>query len=148
MPTLDAATIGAALFALAIVLFVVGPIITGSQARVTRSASEFSDAEAWKLVTLRALRDVEYDYHTGKLDNQDYQSLRAELTAEAAQALKRVEQGDEPADIRASRVASVEAEIMEMRAALRDVITCEKCEHVNPAGSRFCATCGTALKSS
>ena len=139
------AMFGAAMFAAAVVLFVVGPILTGKQARVTRTLSEFSDAEAWKLVTLRALRDVEYDYHTGKLDDHDYQTLKSELTAEAVQAIRRVEEGDVPTDARAGRIAGVEAEIMAMRAVLRDAVHCTACAHANPAGSRFCATCGTAL---
>lgn len=138
-------TIGAAMFAAAVVLFVVGPILTGKQARVTRTLNEFSDAEAWKLVTLRALRDVEYDYHTGKLDDHDYQTLKNELTTEAVQALRRVEEGDVPADVRAGNVANVEAEIMAMRAVLRDAVHCTVCAHANPAGSRYCATCGAAL---
>ncbi len=141
------ATLGAALFAAAVVLYVVSPLVTGKQARVTRTALEFTDAEAWKLVTLRALRDVEYDYHTGKLDDQDYEELKTELTAEAAQALKRAQLDDAPADVRASRVAAVEAEILAMRAALRDVVSCSECNHSNPPGSHFCAACGVGLTS-
>lgn len=138
------ATVGAALFAVAVILYVVGPILTGKQARVRRNESEFTDAEAWKLVTLRALRDVEYDYHTGKLDEGDYVALRNELTAEAAQALRRAELGDAPADVRGSD--AVEAEILALRATLREVVPCAACAHSNPPGSRFCARCGVALQ--
>ena len=90
------ATLGAAMFAAAVVLFVVGPLLTGREARVTRTAAEFTDAEAWKLVTLRALRDVEYDYHTGKLDSTDYEALKNELTAEAAEFVKLAEKAGSP----------------------------------------------------
>jgi cytochrome c-type biogenesis protein CcmH/NrfF len=46
------------------------------------------DAEARKRVALASLREVEYDRIGGKLDDQDYQRLRAQLEREAVEAIE------------------------------------------------------------
>jgi hypothetical protein len=41
---------------------------------------------------------------------------------------------------------ALEQEILQYREALRAGTLCPKCSFANPAGSRFCSECGTALK--
>ena len=138
------ATFGAALFALAVVLFVLGPVLTGRQAVMVRTDEEVGDAEAWQTVALRALRDVEYDYHTGKLDAADYQRLKVELTVEAVDALRRAKAEVSPGEeVSEAEIASATAAI---EALVRSGVTCSACAHLNPENSRFCAACGTALE--
>jgi hypothetical protein len=105
-----------------------------------RDRDELTESEARRRVSLLALRDVEYDYHTGKLDDADYQSLRKELSAEALAALQaaKAEADDHRAD-------DIEAEIAAVREGLHSGATCEDCGHRNPDGSRFCASCGRRL---
>ena len=137
-----ALTLGAILFAGAVVLWVLHPLLTGQGAPLGLGWDEITDAEARKRVALRALRDVEYDYHTGKLDDGDYEVLRGELTAEAVAALQ-----EEDADRRERSgvihgAAAVEDEILRIRAEFRAGVACAGCGHRNPDGSRFCASCG------
>ena len=75
--------LGVALVAAAVVLFIVQPVAKGIHASLERDDDEMTDTEARKRVALLALRDVEYDFLAGKLDEEDYTSLKAELTAEA-----------------------------------------------------------------
>ena len=82
------------------------------------------DAEARKRVALSSLKEIEYDRIGGKLDDTDYQVLRARLEQEALVAL-RVAEGAQ-------------------RAADGFEIT-HSCGFVNPAGSRFCSGCGKRL---
>ena len=79
---------GVALFTAAVVLFLLQPIVTGVQASLDREDDELTETEARKRVALLALRDVEYDFLSGKLDQEDYRSLKADLTAEALAALE------------------------------------------------------------
>ena len=82
------------------------------------------DAEARKRVALASLKEIEYDRIGGKLDDEDYQALRARLEHEALIALRVAEGAHRSAD---------QFEIT------------HSCGFVNPAGSRFCSGCGKRL---
>ncbi|MBW3534679.1 MAG: c-type cytochrome biogenesis protein CcmI [Gemmatimonadetes bacterium] len=132
--------VGAALLAGAVVLFLLHPMITGESAPMEGEEDEMTEAESRRRVKLRALRDVEYDHATGKLDDDDYESLKRELSAEALAALEA-----EKAERADRDPASLEDEIARVREGLRSGLTCARCGHLNAADSRFCAHCGTRL---
>jgi len=138
-----ALTLGAILFAGAVVLYVLFPLLTGLEAPLDRGWDEITDAEARKTAALRALRDVEYDYHTGKLDDNDYELLRGELTAEAVAAIQAEEaEGSNERPLRDDARSEIESEILSIRRQFRAGTACVACGHRNPDGSRFCASCG------
>jgi len=128
---------------------VLEPIIRGRAASLERTTEEMSEAEATRRVRLLALRDAEYDFQMGKLSEEDYRSLHAELAAEALQAMQAVEAEQAgPVPVTQAAPASrdaVEAEVAALREGLREGTTCGACGHGNPAGSRFCGSCGVAL---
>lgn len=132
--------LGALLLGAAIVFFILHPLVAGRHAPLERSDDERSEAEARRRVKLLALRDVEYDFATGKLDGEDYRSLKRELSAEALEALEASEKEAEGVGSDA-----LEAEIAAIREGLRHGTACEACGHVNPGGSRFCSSCGSRL---
>lgn len=155
---------GAILVAAAVVLWVLHPIVTGTAAPFGREDEEPTEAESRKRVSLLALRDVEYDHATGKLDDEDYHALREELTAEAFVALEAtaVAAPPEGVDIDADEL---EREIAEYRRTLRadaagsgtrevpgarspeetDEVRCPACGSSSPAGSLYCGECGGRL---
>ena len=133
------ALLGALLLVAAVVLFILLPVARGQHASLAREDDELTDTEARRRVTLLALRDVEYDYHTGKLDEADYLALRKELSSEALAALRAAEDDPDAPDL------DLEAEIAAVRAGLESGTTCGSCGHRNPDGSRFCAACGRPL---
>lgn len=132
--------LGALLLAGSVVFFVLQPLVTGRHASLEKTEDEMSDAEARRRVKLLALRDVEYDFATGKLDDEDYRSLKRELSAEALEAMEAMEKEAEGVGSDA-----LEAEIAAVREGLRSGTVCRICRHANPAGSRFCSSCGSAL---
>ncbi len=134
--------IGASLVALAVVLFIVQPVVKGLHASLEREEFELTDTEARKRVALLALRDVEYDYLADKLDEQDYRSLKAELTAEALAALEADEQAQGASG---AGEDDLEAEIAQIRAGLGQACVCDACGFSNEVGSRFCSACGQAV---
>jgi len=134
--------LGAVLVTLAIVLFLLQPVTKGLYASLEREEDELTETEARKRVALLALRDVEYDFLSGKLDEQDYRALKGELTAEALAALE----ADENArSLGTSAVEQLEAEIAAARAGLRAGVSCDECGFTNVAASRFCSACGSPL---
>lgn len=136
--------LGAALVAAAIVLFIVQPVAKGLHASLERSDDELTETEARKRVALLALRDVEYDYLAGKLDEADYRALKGELTAEALAALE-ADEKVRSRKVSGAEAAALEAEIANVRAGIRAGSFCSDCGSPNEPGSRFCSACGHAL---
>ena len=135
--------LGVALVTAAVVLFLLHPVISGIHASLDREDDELTETEARKRVALLALRDVEYDFLAGKLDEDDYRMMKAKLTAEALDALA----ADEAAKGEGGAVgsAALEAEIAAVRQGLKGGVHCPSCSFTNPSGSRFCSACGAAL---
>ena len=129
--------LGALILIGAVIAFILQPVIQGHWASLTREDDEMTEAEARRRVSLLALRDAEYDYETGKLDAADYQLLKRQLSAEALAAFRDVE-ADADMD-------AVEAEVAVAREEMRGGVRCSACASANPAGSRFCGSCGAAL---
>ena len=132
------AMFGALILVIAVVGFILQPVLQGHWASLRQQDHEMTEAEARRRVTLLALRDAEYDFATGKLDQKDYEELKSQLSAEALVALA-------AADAEADDDA-LEDEIAAAREGLRQGVLCESCHHRNPAGSRFCGACGQALE--
>ncbi len=137
--------LGAALVAAAVIIFIVQPVAKGLHASLERDEDELTETEARKRVALLALRDVEYDYLAGKLDEDDYRSLKGELTAEALAALEADEKARSGAAGSVDQ-AALEAEIAQARLGLREGSFCPECGFANEPGSRFCSSCGHALQ--
>lgn len=139
--------VGVALVVAAILIFIMQPVVRGLHASLERDADELTETEARKRVALLALRDVEYDFLAGKLDEEDYRSLKAELTAEALAALEADEaaRGAGAADTAGDTDTDLEAEIARVRAGLRAGLVCPDCGFSNEKGARFCSACGHAL---
>ena len=70
------------------VLFVMLPVVRGDWATMGRSDDEVTEVDARKQAALRGLRDAEYDYHSGKLDQADYQALKSDLARQALKAME------------------------------------------------------------
>lgn len=86
------------------------------------------DAQARKRVALQSLKEIEYDRIGGKLDDADYQRLKAQLEREALLAIRAAE---------SQPVGAV--------AATASFQITHACGFVNPPGSRFCSGCGKKL---
>lgn len=142
--------VAGALLAAAVVLYVLLPLIQGREAPLHRMEDEMSEEEYRRRLALSALRDVEYDYATGKLDDQDYQQLKGELSLEALRILDGAGDGSDEGGTsgeggEAESSDPLEREIARIRKGLREGRTCRVCAHVNPEGSRFCGRCGREL---
>ena len=89
------------------------------------------DAEARRRAALASLKELEYDFVSGKLDDADYRAQRERMGLEALTAIRLAE--------------SAEQAVVGARAE-RAVQPAHACGFVNPAGSRFCSGCGTRLR--
>jgi rubrerythrin len=84
---------------------------------------------------LSALRELDFDFKTGKISEEDYIPLRTRLMAEAAVHIEAEEQEKE----------KLEALIRARRTTQQQSITCDHCEAPVKAGQHFCSKCGSAI---
>ena len=83
------------------------------------------------------LADLEFDHETGKLADDDYEALRAQIRIEATTA---------PAPpVRASTDRPLDSLETEIRAARARRRFCAACGAVMPRAARFCPACGTPV---
>lgn len=84
---------------------------------------------------LSALRDLDFDFRTGKVSEEDYTPLRAQLLNEAAQYIEQEKNEEE----------KLEALIQTRRTTQQKVGQCEHCGTPMESDQRFCSKCGTAV---
>lgn len=83
---------------------------------------------------LFALRDLEFDYQTDKITEEDYQHIRSALLAQAAEAIKS-RQGED---------ARVETLIRTRRSNQSIESNCPQCSRAFRDKDKFCPECGHA----
>lgn len=133
--------------ALAVVaaFYVVRPLLARRTALLADLApGAVLDAEARKRVTLAALKELEYDYLGGKLDEADYRTQKDLLSREALAAVREAEAAQAAWD--GDAAAGAKARPSRLDAVLAAEAGRHGCGFVNPAGSRFCAGCGARLR--
>jgi hypothetical protein len=140
--------VGALLLVGITVFLILQPIIAGDEAPLWSEGKDPTEAQFRKRVSLLQLRDAEYEFAMGKLGEEDYQALRSEISAEALDAIRAEEAESRSAarPFEGPTDAELEEEIARVRSTLSSGSFCSACGHANPAGSRFCADCGTPLQ--
>jgi hypothetical protein len=95
---LTAALVLGALLAVAAVWFVARPFLrsTGGDDRLVEPEAGRIALEEERDRALAALKELEFDHRTGKVSDEDYRSLVAELRRAAADALRALDRAASP----------------------------------------------------
>jgi membrane protease subunit (stomatin/prohibitin family) len=122
----------------------------------------FENAELKHLETRRQvlydnLKDLQFEYHQGKLSDEDYQSLKSGFLYDLAGILDAMERAQaakhpgKPNARQAEKPASSSAVAVTAKSAAPAVAVpaterkCSSCGTSNAAGNRFCGQCGAEL---
>ena len=142
-------------------LFAVGMLIAGSMAAFVAipllaaesaagaslpvDVTPLADLKRRRLVVYENLKDLEFEYQSGKIASQDYQSLKQNYLGEAAalMASSQITEQFQETD------AVLEREIAARRALRRappsQDYVCRHCGFENPVPVKFCGECGTKI---
>ena len=134
----------AALVGLALLLVVLGPLISREQVAAIVDDEPEELEETPKGIALSALKEIEFDQATGKLSDEDYAMLKGKYTAQALQAL-RVEDGLPVTGHATGIEAVIAARVVAIRA---EGVSGPACPHCGPRPEQdavFCSTCGAGL---
>jgi hypothetical protein len=106
-----------------------------------------------KMLTLRSLKELEFDRAMGKLSDQDFHLMSTRLRARATSLMRRLDAGagyrDRIEQDVAARLAKQGPPTASARAATAPVTAvahvCASCATDNDADARFCKGCGAKL---
>lgn len=102
----------ALVLSLAALAFVVWPLLKPGPAPVIIEDDRLTELLGRKDAVMMAIKELEFDYHVGKLSEEDYQLYDGRLRSQAVSLLKQIEQ---VAPMSAQMDASLEAEIARRR---------------------------------
>ena len=141
----------ALLIAVGLVVFVAAPLLAaegGGRSLLPVDVTPLGDLKRRRLVVYENLKDLEFEFQAGKVAREDYEELKLNYLAEAAEligASQDIEQLKESEALIEREVAS--------RRARRKVETppgylCPKCGFENPLPVKFCGECGARITAS
>ncbi|HEX4210768.1 MAG TPA: hypothetical protein VHY56_10260 [Candidatus Binataceae bacterium] len=139
------AYVAAFLIVAAVALFVAAPLTEGFLQRKRSANLELMRLEHERELALQGLRELEFDHEMGKLDESDYQSLKANLENHALTAMRGLEQLAPAPRPTLVRLAPLRGGGMSTPANPRPFNFCPQCGLRAGAGYRFCPGCGIAL---
>jgi hypothetical protein len=139
----------------------VGPLVTPHADRTSMIGHRTRAAlEREKLLTLRAIKDLEFDRAMKKVSEDDFREMAGPLRARAARLLRQLDAGagyrdrierdlakrlGERAAASAAPKAGAAAQAAAPTTDAEAPRTCAGCSTVNDADARFCKGCGAQL---
>ena len=129
---LSGAVVAAGLVGLALHYALSGFLGVASERREPLAATEREALEREKLLTLRAIKELEFDRAMRKVSEPDFQDMATRLRARAMSIIEELERQPAPASVPAAKQAPAGA--------------CAACGTKNDRDARFCKQCGAGLE--
>jgi hypothetical protein len=101
--------------------------------------------EREKLLTLRSLKELEFDRAMGKVSEEDFRDMTSRLRVRAMRLMRQLDAGAGYRDQIERDLAKRVGNRVDASNAAAGVKTCAKCSTANDADARFCKGCGQAL---
>ena len=129
-------------------MFFVGyPIFKRQEARIKTQENEaLGELIHKKEAVYISIKDLDFDYRTGKLSEDDYNELKERYELEALHILKDIDDsGKKKTTAEDARIKQILPESAEPIATGKDYIFCPKCGTKAKMGDNFCFKCGAKL---
>ena len=135
--------------AIGLVVWVGEPLVRRGRTRETAADAQ---GEAIERLTLQketpytAIRDLDFDHQTGKVDAEDHAVLRRQMEEEAADILRQLDLADPLADLDLAAEQQILAYRQNEDAVAASEDTCPACGTGLAADPTYCPICGQLLK--
>jgi hypothetical protein len=106
---------------------------------------ELKHLETRRQTVYENLKDLQFEYHQGKLSEEDYQSLKSGFLYELAGIMDAIERQQSKAPGHAKRAAVAANKPVRPATAENSHVVCAACSAANAPGQRFCGQCGAPL---
>ena len=106
------------------------------------------DLENRRKVLLENLKDLQFEYHQGKLSDEDYQSLKTGFLYDLAGLMDSLERMQSPKGREVKKPAEPPLKAKAKAKPASDTsarVKCPSCAFDNPPSNRFCGGCGAVL---
>lgn len=102
---------------LAVAGFIIYPLIRGKNSTPgkNRANDKLQDFALEKESVYASLKELEFDYRTGKLSREDYEGLRSELESTAVSLIKKADRAKEEKDRQKTTEEEIELEVLRLR---------------------------------
>ncbi len=131
------------LMLLTVVLFIVAyPLFaarTVANAGAVITESGYTDLLYRKESLYIAIKDLDFDYKTGKIDDDDYKAMKAGLESDALELLGRIDNYEKQPSPEISSGSSAASR------KKRNTIFCHECGASIQKSHKFCSECGTRI---
>ncbi len=114
---------------------------SGDYPRKRAEDERLRELELHKESAYAALKELEFDFRTGKLSEEDYKELEEHHRYQALSLLKDIDRAEKGEDIS----EKIEEEIRAIRKAKAKELRCPYCQGTYLPGDRFCTSCGRRL---
>ncbi len=104
-----------------------------------------TDLKRRRMVVYENLQDLEFEHKAGKIAEEDYQALRENHLAEAAQLMLASQEQEEISEHDVLIEKQVAARRAQRKLQPPDPYTCPACGFENPLAVKFCGNCGAQL---
>jgi hypothetical protein len=105
--------------------------------------------EREKVLSLRAIKELEFDRAMGKLSDEDWQEMSSRLRARAAGLIRQLDAGagyrDRIERDLSKRLGTLATTSGDPAERVQNRRTCTQCAAANDADARFCKNCGQRL---
>ena len=98
--------------------------------------------EREKQLTLRSIKELEFDRAMGRLSDEDWTEMSGRLRARAGRLMKQLDAG---AGYREQIEKDLDARLKGSRSEKEDSRPCSSCDTTNDPDARFCKSCGAKL---
>ena len=138
----------ALLVSAALAIYVVTPLLltAGSgEGILPIDVTPLTDLKRRRVVVYENIKDLDFEYQSGKIARDDYQTLRESYLAEAAELMIASQEAERVSE----QDSLIELEVAARRARRKPEpareYVCPKCGFENPLPVKFCGECGARI---
>jgi membrane protease subunit (stomatin/prohibitin family) len=128
-------------------VYVVFPLLSAETAggSLPVDVTVLGDLKRRRLVVYDNLQDLEFEFRSGKIAVEDYETLRTNYLGEAAGLMAATQEAEQLKENDAVIEREIAARRAQRKVQIKEEYSCPACGHENPLPVKFCGECGAPI---